>query len=345
MICNSGLLITRKLKELMSGGDMAPSRRPPPTKAVLPPISAEPTRLPAPPYEPRSSSPPEDFFKSSVEILDSWDTFESPAVVCASLDSTRPSGCASLNRPSKPRAEFTKINGKTVRLYSSLPRHKPKGLFTPQLPTTHRQHPSRDPPARPPLEMGVASRRDDSGNANYVALSDIYAELPRKKKKPCMVDDCSSVHHHSESEPHPTPRAAHAPATATVSKSSSTKSIAKKFNTLDFSRKKHERLTVFQKFSSLDRGWRSFVTSRKSNSSSSSKASPSEPPPEQEEPQAPILSVWREAEDNKKSSPSTRTKAEETKAGVPQEGDHRSGTRDEPNECPYQCHTLPKARE
>ncbi|XP_064092569.1 histone-lysine N-methyltransferase SETD2-like [Macrobrachium nipponense] len=339
MICNSGLLITRKLKELVTGGDFSPSKRPaPPVKTInLKPISAEPvhgcndiispgeqTRLrpigsgghydevprPNPPVgsvvggdlDPRVGHPAGwNEHQRKIQMYESWaskrggDSFENPNLVCGTLNQPRvPSNphFSSLSRPGKSEPEFTKINGKTVRLYSSLPRPGPgRGRHThypPPPPLTpisplasasaaasppynvHETHqvPRAPPPTPSPQESSTKNQvflYEESPlphSPNYVALSDIYAELPRKKKKPCTSMDCTSVHHKHDLSS----------SSASQKTSSNDTESNKKFSTLDNSNSKKNK--VLQKFHSLDRGWKSLVSAR-SNSNSSKSSSKS----------------------------------------------------------------------
>lgn len=273
MICNSGLLITRKLKELVTGGDFSPSKRSPPVKVVnLKPISAEPGHVynnsvrPGPGLrvaqgrDPRPGHPSAVGYCRGVDMMDSWDActeaFESPSLVCGTLSKAQlreEPRYTSLCRPAKTQPEFTKINGKTVRLYSSLPRatlsRLKTGHFSPSTPQ-EAQTASRDPlPPQPPDKLDVAAN-------DAVAPSDLYTELPRKKKKPCMAQGCTSVHHRHDHT---------SSSCSTNSKSSTNDNQTKKFSTLEHSRKKPEKSKVLQKFHSLDRGWKSFISPKTSS--------------------------------------------------------------------------------
>ncbi|KAG7162739.1 hypothetical protein Hamer_G018262 [Homarus americanus] len=292
MICNSGLLITRKLKELVTGGDFSPSKRCPPSKAVtLKPISAEPVHVchngVIPGHDPRPGHPPGEGQCRGVEILDAWDAtsepFESPSIVCGSLGESPLYGesrFSSLSRPGKTQPEFTKINGKTVRLYSSLPRASLTRGKTPtfsaavtQEAHTAPRHPP-PPPSPAPAKLSLATnhhhhQQQQQAGVHYVALSDIYAELPRKKKKPCVVQTCTSVHHRHDpsSSSSSTYTSTHSSTYTTTSSNStlpSNNDDDKKFNSLEFSRKKHDKSKFLQKFNSLDRGWKSFMSPRTS---------------------------------------------------------------------------------
>ncbi|XP_042873627.1 uncharacterized protein LOC122254152 isoform X2 [Penaeus japonicus] len=273
MICNSGLLITRKLKELVTGGDFSPNKRSTPVKPInLKPISTEPVQECkdlADLYQ-RATQPPGPGQGETGHAPDNWNApssyvFENPGLVCASVSEGRDFGTArfgSLTRQGRSEPEFTKINGKTVRLYSSLPRpslSRDRRADRQSAPPIHEPPPSiaevppSGPPSGPPL--GSQFRHHDPG-LNYVALSDIYAELPRKKKKPCTSSNCSSAHHHRH---HVAPPSAEVPTHAPCHKTSKRVNDDTKFSTIELPRKRFEKTKVFQKFHSLDRGWKSFV--------------------------------------------------------------------------------------
>lgn len=272
MICNSGLLITRKLKELVTGGDFSPNKRSTPVKPInLKPISTEPVhecKDLADLYQ-RASHPPGPGQSETGHAPDTWDApssyvFENPGLVCASVSENRDPGAprfGSLTRQGRSEPEFTKINGKTVRLYSSLPRpslsrdKKAERQSAPPIPEAPPAL-AEVPPPGPPFASQF--QHHDPG-LNYVALSDIYAELPRKKKKPCTSSTCSSAHHHRR---HAAPPPTEAPTHAPCHKNPKRGSEDMKFSTIELPRKRFEKTKVFQKFHSLDRGWKSFVGPR-----------------------------------------------------------------------------------
>ncbi|KAK8752179.1 hypothetical protein OTU49_012435, partial [Cherax quadricarinatus] len=275
MICNSGLLITRKLKELVTGGDFSPNKRSTPVKAVTAkPVSAEPVPVyyddVRPGHDPRPGHP-----LGGRQDLDTWENlsevFESPSLVCGSLSESQfysEPHYSSLSRPGKTQQEYTKLNGKTVRLYSSLPRasltrgHSTQQFYAPTSSTL--PPPPPPPPSCVPAKLTLT---EDSASVRYVALSDIYAELPRKKKKPCTMLSCSSVHHRHHHNTAYNTYSNTVYSTIPYSKTNSNTLYSspdqdKKFRSLEFSSKKQDKSKFFQKFNSLDRSWKSFMTPR-----------------------------------------------------------------------------------
>nr|XP_045583264.1 uncharacterized protein LOC123746068 isoform X2 [Procambarus clarkii] len=369
MICNSGLLITRKLKELVTGGDLSPIKRPPAVKDVtVKPISAEPVHLCHGGVMPgvtschnsqvRHGHFPRPGHPVGGRECGDGGGWESPSLVCGSLKGTPSSVCGSQrqspssvcgsqrqspssvcgsqrqspssvcgsqrqspssvcgsqrqspssvygtlrksylcgeagslchpDREVKSQSEYTKLNGKTVRLHSS---SLPRALHTRGGRKSHlcqQEHGAlrNTPPPGVPARLVID---EDHARVHYVALSDIYAELPRKKKKPCTVLACSHHRHDHNTtyttNPHTTNPHTSNPYTtnphtntnfSSRSPNSSTPEEKNKFNSLEFSRKKQDKSKFFQKFNSLDRGWKSFM-SPKNNCNKNSESGLSRP--------------------------------------------------------------------
>ncbi|CAL4068460.1 unnamed protein product, partial [Meganyctiphanes norvegica] len=274
MICNSGILLTRKLKELVTGGDFSPTRR-----GVISPPLAKPQNIKPIQAEPQSSllsgeiTTCPDGEENSVSNVGNNVFLQNGEVAYFSIERGQ-TPYASLQRVRSPDPEL-----KNGRLYASLPRSCKSVIRNGH--GDHFQHTPRKAPSSPSLYTRSATVTFDE--KKYVASSDIYAELPRKKKKPCTIVACSSPHHaHSPSRQFPYGAESirqnidlpngevqdlknhednHLKVCSKQQPKYPSPAASRKFSTLEISKRKPEKSSkVTRRFYSLDRGWKALVS-------------------------------------------------------------------------------------